>query len=88
MGAARAAGFEPRIAFESNYFRGIGAAVEAGLGVGVAPARTDLRGLDIAIRPLVDPRMERRIFAAVRRGSSGSPAIAAVLAALAENARS
>lgn len=87
VGAARAAGFEPRIAFESNYFRGIGAAVEAGLGVGVAPARTDLRGLDIVMRPLVDPAIERRVFAATRTGASGSPAIAAMLAALREEAR-
>lgn len=86
MGAARAAGFEPHVVFESNYFRGIGAAVEAGLGVGLAPARTDLRGLDIAVCPLVEPAIERRIFAATRRGSSGSPAIAAVLRTLAEEA--
>lgn len=84
VGAARAAGFEPRVAFESNYFRGIGAAVEAGLGVGLAPARTDLRGLDIEICTLVEPAMERRIFAATRAGSSHAPAIAAVLDALAE----
>lgn len=87
MGAARAAGFEPKVVFESNYFRGIGAAVEAGLGVGLAPERTDLRGLDIAICTLVDPSIERRIFAAIRRGSAASPAIAAVLEALAEEAR-
>lgn len=82
VGAARAAGFEPRVAFISNYFRGIGAAVEAGLGVGLVPARTDLRGLDIIMRPLVDPSMERRVFAATRTGTSGSPAIAAMLDAL------
>lgn len=86
IGAARAAGFEPRIVFESNYFRGIGAAVEAGLGVGVAPARADLRGLDIEICPLVGPSIERRVFAATRAGSSGSPAIAAILHALAMEA--
>ena len=76
---AQAAGIEPRIFFESNYFRAIGAAVEAGLGVGIAPAMTDLRGLDIAIRPLVEPKMKRRIFAAVRSGSGDAPAIRAVL---------
>lgn len=82
VGAARAAGFEPEIAFESNDFRAIGAAVEGGMGVGVAPTRSDFRGLDIAIRPLVEPAMERRIFAATRKGSSKSPAIAALLEAL------
>lgn len=87
VGAAHAAGFEPEIAFESNYFRGIGAAVEAGLGVGLAPERTDLRGLEIEICPLVEPTIERRIFAATRKGSSTSPAIAAVLGELAEETR-
>jgi len=79
---AQSAGFEPRIVLESNYFRAIGSAVEAGLGVGVAPLMTDLRGLDIVIQPLVEPAMTRRIFAAVRRGSGGSPAMRAVLDAL------
>lgn len=79
---AQSAGFEPRIILESNYFRAIGSAVEAGLGVGVAPLMTDLRGLDIVIRPLIEPKMNRRIFAAVRRGSGESPAMRAVLDAL------
>ncbi len=79
---AQSAGFEPRIILESNYFRAIGSAVEAGLGVGVAPLMTDLRGLDIVIQPLIEPAMNRKIFAAVRRGSGGSPAMSAVLGAL------
>jgi DNA-binding transcriptional LysR family regulator len=85
--AANAAGFEPRVVLESNYFRAIGSAVEAGLGVGIAPAMTDLRGLDIAIMPLAEPVMYRRIFAAVRKGSGGAPAMTAVLDALREAAR-
>lgn len=79
---ANSSGFEPNVVLESNYFRAIGSAVEAGLGVGIAPAMTDLRGLDIVIRPLAEPAMSRRIFAAVRRGSGGSPAMRAVLEAL------
>ena len=79
---ANSAGFEPNVIFESNYFRAIGAAVEAGLGVGIAPLMTDLRGLEIAIQPLVKPKMSRRIFAAVRKGSGESPAMRAVLDAL------
>jgi DNA-binding transcriptional LysR family regulator len=80
---ARSAGFEPHVVFESNYFRAIGSAVEAGLGVGIMPRMTDLRGLDLAIVPLVEPKLERRIYAAVRKGSGGAPAIRAVLDALA-----
>jgi DNA-binding transcriptional LysR family regulator len=83
---AHAAGFEPHVIMESNYFRAIGSAVEAGLGVGVAPRMTDLRGLDIAIRPLIEPAMERRIFAAVRAGSAESPAIRTVLETMAQAA--
>jgi DNA-binding transcriptional LysR family regulator len=84
---ANSAGFEPKVVLESNYFRAIGAAVEAGLGVGIAPSMTDLRGLDIVIQPLAEPVMSRRIFAAVRKGSGGAPALRAVLGALAESAR-
>lgn len=76
---ANAAGFEPRIVVESNYFRAIGSAVESGIGVGIAPKMTDLRGINVVIRPLVEPAMSRRIYAAVRRGSAASPAISAVL---------
>lgn len=84
---AQAAGFQPDVILESNYFRAIGSAVEAGLGVGVAPLMTDLRGLDIAIKPLVEPALTRRIFAAVRAGSGETPAIRAVLDAMIEAAR-
>lgn len=83
-GAAAAAGFTPHVILESNYFRAIGAAVEAGLGVGLAPRMTDLRGLEIAIRPLIEPAMSRRVFAAVRAGSGATPVIRAVLDAMRE----
>ena len=79
---AESAGFEPKVILESDYFRAIGAAVEAGLGVGIAPLMTDLRGIDIDIQPLAEPKMSRRIFAAVRAGSGESPTIRAVLDAL------
>ncbi len=81
---AHSAGFEPKVIFESNYFRAIGSAVESGLGVGIAPALTDLRGLDLAILPLVEPAMSRRIFAAARKGSGAAPAIRAVIEAMAQ----
>lgn len=84
---ANSAGFEPKVVLESNYFRAIGSAVEAGLGVGIAPAMTDLRGLNLVIQPLAEPVMSRRIFAATRKGSGGAPAMQAVLRALLESAR-
>ena len=36
--------------------------------------------------PLIEPQMKRLIFAAARKGSGGSPAIAAVIGAMAEAA--
>lgn len=77
-----AAGFEPNVVLESNYFRAIGAAVEAGLGVGIAPHMTDLRGLDVVTQPLIEPAISRLVMAVVRKGSGGSPTIRAVLDAL------
>ncbi len=77
-----AAGFEPNVVLESNYFRAIGAAVEAGLGVGIAPHMTDMRGLDVVVQPLIEPAINRRVMAVVRKGSGGSPTIRAVLDAL------
>lgn len=72
-----------RVVFESDDFRAIGSAVEAGLGVGMAPLMTDLRGLDVAIQPLIEPTLTRTVFAAVRKGSGSTPAIRAVLDAFA-----
>jgi molybdate transport repressor ModE-like protein len=75
-----------RIVFESEDFRAIGSAVEVGLGIALAPAMTDLRGLDLAVQPLVEPTLIRTVFAAVRRGSANTPAIRAVLEALTDAA--
>jgi DNA-binding transcriptional LysR family regulator len=85
--AAHAAGFTPHIVLESNDFGVIAAAVERGLGVGVVPRMTDLRGFDVAVVPLADPPLSRRIFAAVRKGSGKAPKLRAVLDALMEAAR-
>jgi len=79
---AHAHGFEPKVAFESDHFRAIASAVEAGIGVGLVPLLTDLRGVDVTVLPLAEPQMDRRVFAAVRPGSVDTPAIRAVLDAL------
>jgi DNA-binding transcriptional LysR family regulator len=86
--AAHTAGFDPQIVLESNDFGVIAAAVERGLGVAVVPRMTDLRGFQVAVRPLADPPMSRRIFAAVRQGSGRSPKVRAVLEALGDAAES
>jgi DNA-binding transcriptional LysR family regulator len=79
---AHARGFEPRVSFESDHFRAIASAVEAGIGIGLVPLLTDLRGVDVIVKPLDEPRLDRRVFAAVRPGSGESPVIGAVLSAL------
>jgi DNA-binding transcriptional LysR family regulator len=84
--AAHSVGFAPHIVLESNDFGVIAAAVERGLGVAIVPRMTDLRGFEVAVRPLVDPPLSRRIFAAVRQGSGRSPKLRAVLDALSETA--
>lgn len=83
---AESTGHTLKVTFASDNFRAIAAAVEAGLGVGVAPLMTDLRGMDIQIATLVEPSLTRTVFACVRKGAGQSRTIAAVLDALAEPA--
>jgi len=81
--AAHLAGFEPTVELQLNDYRVIANAVKRGLGVALIPRIADLHGIDgLSLRALEEPRLERTIFAAVRKGSSKSPGIAAVLGAL------
>jgi DNA-binding transcriptional LysR family regulator len=83
--AAHLAGFEPVVELQFEDYRVIANAVRRGLGVALIPRIADLRGIDgLSLRALEEPRLERTIFAAVRKGSGASPGISAVLAALRE----
>jgi DNA-binding transcriptional LysR family regulator len=83
--AAHLAGFEPIVELQFNDYRVIANAVRRGLGVALIPRIADLRGIDgLSLRALEEPRLERTVFAAVRKGSAQSPGIAAVLGALQE----
>lgn len=83
--AANLAGFEPIIELQFNDFRVIANAVRRGLGVALVPRIADLRGIQgLSLRALDEPRIERTIFAAVRKGSAEAPGISAVLGALVE----
>jgi DNA-binding transcriptional LysR family regulator len=76
-------GFEPRMELQSNDFRVIGAAVAAGLGVALLPSIADMRGIEgLAVGEIVEPKLERQVFAAVRAGSGGAPAVRALLGVL------
>lgn len=85
--AANIAGFEPHAELQFEDYRVIAEAVRRGLGVALIPRIADLRGIDgVSLRALDDPRVERTIFAAVRKGSGGAPGVSAVLEALREAA--
>ncbi len=78
IGAAHDAGFEPRIALESNESRRIHKLVARGLGVAVLP-RSDATGGGVAVATLVEPKLARDITLAWRARRRHSPAAAAFL---------
>lgn len=87
--SCHAAGFEPRVSFESDDYQTVQGLVAAGVGVGLIPqlALSAVRE-DIRIRAL-DPRSPvRTVLAATRRGAPVTPAVATLLDTLREAARS
>ena len=80
--AARAAGFEPRLAHRTNDFSVSYALVGRGLGAALIPALAGPPPPTVTLHPIDGQSLERRIYAAVRAGSSERPAIAALLEAL------
>jgi DNA-binding transcriptional LysR family regulator len=78
--AANAAGFEPRIAFQSNDYTAIQGFIAAGVGVGLIPdlALVSVRD-DIVVRDLGPQAPSRGVFAATLAGSYQPPAAAAML---------
>jgi DNA-binding transcriptional LysR family regulator len=81
--ACHAAGFQPRAIASTGDFSVATALAEAGAGVTLVP-RLGLpdRPVAASVRPVTDPPLHRRIFAAVRAGAETRPAVAATLAAL------
>jgi DNA-binding transcriptional LysR family regulator len=82
--ACHAAGFEPRIAFESDDYPAILGFVAAGVGVALIPDMTS-RGIrrDVVVRELDPPPPSRPILAAIPTGYR-SPATTAMLSVLRE----
>ncbi|MBW3608829.1 MAG: LysR family transcriptional regulator [Actinobacteria bacterium] len=78
---AAGAGFDPRIALESNESRRIRSLVSGGLGVAILP-RSDAGGpgAPVSIARLVEPEMRRDVSLASRAGRRHSPAATAFLA--------
>jgi DNA-binding transcriptional LysR family regulator len=82
--STRAAGYEPRLAHITNDFDVSYALVQAGAGVGLVPELAGPPPPGVVVRPIDGAPPSRRIYVAVRAGSSARPAIAAMLAALTE----
>jgi DNA-binding transcriptional LysR family regulator len=80
--STRSAGYEPRLAHITNDFDVEYALIEAGAGVGLVPELAGPPPPGVVVRPVEGAPPSRRIYAAVRAGSSERPAIAAMLAAL------
>jgi DNA-binding transcriptional LysR family regulator len=83
--ACQAAGFEPRVAFQSDDYVAIQGFVAAGVGVCLIPdlALVAVRD-DVVIRPLRGRPPTRHVLAATLAGGFVSPAAAAMLEILAE----
>ncbi|MGW4627238.1 LysR family transcriptional regulator [Streptomyces rubiginosohelvolus] len=88
--ACEAAGFVPEQAHSAAGWTAILALVEAGMGVALVPrmASREQRREGVVMRVLEADRPRRHVVAAVRHGAESGPAVARVLAALTESARS
>jgi DNA-binding transcriptional LysR family regulator len=81
--SCHAAGFEPRVSFESDDYQTVQGLVAAGVGVALIPqlALSAVRA-DVLIRPLHPGSPVRKVFAATRRGAAVTPAVATMLSVL------
>jgi DNA-binding transcriptional LysR family regulator len=75
-----AAGFEPRVSFESDDYLTVQGLVAAGVGVALIPqlALSSVRD-DIVVRPLAPSSPVRKVFAATPRAASATAALATML---------
>jgi DNA-binding transcriptional LysR family regulator len=77
------AGFEPRLHYTSDDYTVMLALVQAGLGVALVPQLAlESVAADLQIREVTDLLLTRTVSAAIRAGTRGNPAIAAVIRAL------
>lgn len=85
--ACRAKGFEPRVRWETDDMLLLVRAVAAGHGIAVLPRLAVADNVaEVDLRPLVRPRMNRRLLALTRSSSQDRPIIRAVLDELAKAA--
>ncbi len=86
--SCRAAGFEPRVSFESDDYQTVQGLVAAGVGVALIPqlALSTVRP-DIRVRALHPSSPVRKVFAATPRAAAVTPAVATMLDVLREASR-
>jgi len=86
--SCHAAGFEPRVAFESDDYQTVQGLVAAGVGVALVPqlALSAVRP-DIGVRSLHPRSPVRKVLAATRRGAPVTPAVATILDTVREASR-
>jgi molybdate transport repressor ModE-like protein len=80
--ACHAAGFEPEVAGYSSDFALTAALVARRGAVALIPRMAVREQRGVAARPLSEPRLARRVFAATRVGNARVPGVAALLGAL------
>ncbi len=78
--SCHAAGFEPRVSFESDDFQTVQGLVAAGVGVALIP-QLALSGVrdDVVVRPLAPRGPVRSVLAATPRGAAVMPAVATMV---------
>jgi DNA-binding transcriptional LysR family regulator len=86
--SCHAAGFEPRISFESDDYQTVQGLVAAGVGVALIPelALSTVRA-DILVRALHPQSPVRKVFAATPRAAAVTPAVATMLDVLRDASR-
>jgi len=85
-----AAGFEPRVSFESDDYQTVQGLVAAGVGVGLIPQLAlPAHGVreDIVVRPLAPASPVRKVYAATPRAAAATAAVATMLDVLRREAR-
>jgi molybdate transport repressor ModE-like protein len=81
--ACRAAGFEPRVRWDTDDMLLLVAAVAAGHGVAVLPRLSvAAQAASVRVQPLLDPPLRRRLIAVARASAHARLVVQAVLAAL------
>jgi DNA-binding transcriptional LysR family regulator len=86
--SCHAAGFEPRVSFESDDYQTVQGLVAAGVGVALIPelALSTVRP-GIVVRPLHPQSPVRKVFAATPRAAAVTPAVATMLDVLRDACR-